>query len=137
MRVLPLLLLLGACATTAPEKQMASSAQSPPQALAGPEWRITDIAGTPVPAGISVTMAFEDGRVAGTSGCNRYFGGFEAGPGTLKVGPAGSTMMACPEPMMKTEQAFLEALKQVTGFSVSGTSLTLTGPSGPVMKGSR
>jgi putative lipoprotein len=131
-----LLLGLAACAT--PEKPMAAPPPaSPPQSLAGAEWRITEIAGKPVPADTKVTMAFADGRVAGTSGCNRYFGGFEAGPGTLKVGQAGSTMMACPEPMMQTEQAFLEALRQVTGFTVSGNSLTLTGASGPLMKGSR
>jgi heat shock protein HslJ len=107
------------------------------QSLAGADWRITEIAGAPVPEGAEVTMAFSDGRVAGKAACNRYFGSFEAGDGTLKVGPAGSSMMACPEPLMATEQAFHAALMQVTGFSVSGNSLTLTGPDGPLLRGRR
>jgi heat shock protein HslJ len=136
MRTLPLLLLLAACASTAPEKPMAATPPSP-EALAGATWRITEIAGTPVPAGAEVTMEFKDGRIAGKGACNRYFGSFEAGAGTLKLGPAGSTMMACPDPLMQTEQAFHAALKQVTGFKVEGNSLTLSGPDGPLMKGSR
>ena len=81
--------------------------------LAGTEWvlRAWDLE-EPAPAEPEVTLAYMDGRLAGTSGCNRYTVGAKGGasPGDLTVGPAAGTRMACPEPQSAVEARYLEQL---------------------------
>lgn len=87
--------------------------------LAGTEWvlRTWDIDES-APGDPEVTLTYEDGRLAGTSGCNRYFAPATAGdlPGDLSLGPAAGTMMACPEPQGAVEQRFLKQLGAATKF---------------------
>jgi hypothetical protein len=55
----------------------------------------------------------EEGRAAGFDGCNRYFGEFRVEYGHQIVqGPMASTMMACPDPLMELEQAYLRNLSE-------------------------
>ena len=63
-------------------------------------------------------LAVRDGRIAGSSGCNRYFASPEAGavPGALKLGPVGGTRMACREAAMALESRYLHALEGVTSY---------------------
>jgi heat shock protein HslJ len=81
--------------------------------LAGTQWvlRAWDLE-EPAPAEPEVTLAYLDGRLAGTSGCNRYTASAKAGatPGDLTVGPAAGTRMACPEPQSAVEAQFLKQL---------------------------
>jgi heat shock protein HslJ len=99
--------------------------------LAG-EWRVTWIGGKAVPKGIEVSLAFDIGanQVSGSSGCNRYFGGFAlSGEGlSFKPDMAGS-MMACEDPATKTEEAFKAALAKVQRFDIGsdGSLRLLTG----------
>jgi heat shock protein HslJ len=37
----------------------------------------------------------------------------------MQFGAMGSTMMACPEPLMKQERRMLDALEQVTRFDIA------------------
>jgi heat shock protein HslJ len=71
-----------------------------------------------------------DGRASGFSGCNRFTGGFRREGDTLTVGPLGGTMMACPEPRMAIEKAFLDGLSGPHRVAISGDRLTLTPASG-------
>ncbi len=70
-----------------------------------------------VPDGVQVTFALKpNGEVSGRSGCNQYGG--QALPAddpaeAIRFGPLFSTMMACPEPAMQTEQRFHVALAAV------------------------
>jgi heat shock protein HslJ len=81
--------------------------------LAGTEWvlRAWDLE-EPAPAEPEVTLAYKDGRLAGTSGCNRYTAAAKAGEslGDLAIGPAAGTRMACPEPQSAVETRFLKQL---------------------------
>jgi heat shock protein HslJ len=90
-----------------------------PDTLAGTEWvlRAWDVDDA-APADPEVTLAYADGRLAGTSGCNRYFAPVTAGelPGDLSLGPAAGTMMACPEPQGAVEQRFLKQLAAARKF---------------------
>jgi heat shock protein HslJ len=82
-------------------------------ALAGTEWVLRGWGfNDPAPAEPEVTLTYQDGRFAGTSGCNRYFGSAKAGemPGDLAVGPTAGTRMACPEPQSAVEARFLKQL---------------------------
>jgi heat shock protein HslJ len=81
--------------------------------LAGTEWvlRAWDL-GEPAPAEPEVTLAYQDGRLAGTSGCNRYTAAAKGGDsaGDLAIGPAAGTRMACPGPQSAVETRFLKQL---------------------------
>jgi heat shock protein HslJ len=101
------------------------------EVLAG-EWRVTSIGGKAVPKGLTVSLAFDvaTNQVSGSSGCNRYFGGFAlTGEGlSFKPGMAGS-MMACEEPATRTEESFKAALAKVQRFDIGadGSLRLLTG----------
>lgn len=76
---------------------------------------------------IAVTAQFQDGRLSGHSGCNRYTASYTLDGDSLSIGPdIGGTRMACPPAQMAVEQAYLGRLPQATGFAIDGTTLTLT-----------
>jgi heat shock protein HslJ len=59
-----------------------------------------------------VTIAFsEEGRVSGTSSCNRYQGGWDASGNQLEL-----SRMACPAPLMQQESRFLKLLGDVRRY---------------------
>ena len=98
--------------------------------LEGTEWVLTHMnRDQPVPEGAEVTLAFADGRIAGKSACNRYSADIQEGEnaGNIKIGQSMSTMMACPNELMKVEREYLDALSQVTSFSFHAGSLALNG----------
>ncbi len=76
-----------------------------------------------------ITLEFvDDGQVAGTGGCNNYFGGYAINGTEISFTELGSTMMACePVEAMDAEGMYLGALESVDQFSASEDSLTLTG----------
>jgi heat shock protein HslJ len=76
-------------------------------------------AGNPVVVepGTTVTLQFAaDGSVSGFGGCNSFFGSHELKGEEIKIGPMGSTMMAC-ETGMNQESIFLSALEQAYKIS--------------------
>lgn len=105
--------LLSSCGTS---RKVVSSAS-----LQG-EWKIVEVDGQPIMAGSAQTSPFigfnlADGRIYGSSGCNRMMGTFTVNamkPGSLSFGPIGGTRMACPN--MTVEQRILSALQSVTSF---------------------
>jgi putative lipoprotein len=107
------------------------NATSPTEAtalsLAGPTWRVTSIGGQPVLSGTTITAEFStEDRVAGTSGCNRYFGSAKAEAGRIAMGPFGATLMACsPDDVMAQESRYLAALEAAKSYRVSGDELRL------------
>jgi heat shock protein HslJ len=96
--------------------------------LAGKEWRLVRLAqDEPAPDQPEVTLTFEDGKFAGTSGCNRYFTDVrEKAPGSIELGPVGSTMMMCPDDAMELEQAFLQRFQAVGQYGILLGDLSLT-----------
>jgi len=98
--------------------------------LEGTEWVLTHMSrDQPVPEGTEVTLAFADGRIAGKSACNRYSADIQEGEnaGNIKIGQSMSTMMACPDELMKVEREYLDALAHITSFSFFAGSLALNG----------
>ena len=82
-----------------------------------------------------ITTSFEEGRIAGNAGCNRYFGDIDdEGRGALIVIELGATRMACPrQVIMDQEQAFLDTLGQIQRFGYRFGSLVLSGPGGALV----
>ncbi len=75
-----------------------------------------------------ITLSFADGQISGSGGCNNYNGSFTLGeenPFAMTIGPIAATQMACPEPVMGQETAYLAALQGVTqwGYEVGNLAM--------------
>jgi heat shock protein HslJ len=98
----------------------------PASLLTGAEWRIEDIAGKGIVDSSNVTLGIgADGRAFGSTGCNRFMGGYTLTGEGFSFGQMGVTMMACPEALMKQERAMLDALGAVTRFAFDETGALL------------
>jgi heat shock protein HslJ len=97
--------------------------------LAGTEWMLVGLDDRPLPAGARPpTLLFGDARVSGFGGCNRYTGTVAAKrPGTLSVGPLGTTKMACAGPATDVEDRYLAALAAVSQCALVAGRLQLSG----------
>lgn len=95
--------------------------------LVGPTWSLTTLAGQPVLEGTKLTAEFSgEDRVAGSAGCNSFFGKARVDGGRLSVGPLGSTLMACErESVMEQEGRYLASLQAATRYTLSGDQLRL------------
>jgi putative lipoprotein len=103
-------------------------AAAPP--LCGTNWKLAELNGHPPaqPMGKNVAelvRSESEERYSGSTGCNRINGAFELDGNTLHFKAGAMTMMACPDPLMKQEQAFKAALQPVTAYRISGTTLEL------------
>ncbi len=80
-------------------------------------------------ADTQVFIAFtNDGKIGGSGGCNRYFGGWgflEGTKDTLRIWRTGSTKMACDGAIMTQEYGFLEELSRVSRYEIGGKELRL------------
>jgi heat shock protein HslJ len=102
-------------------------------ALISPEWKATGINNgkggvQSLLAGTTVTAIFTDeGKVAGSSGCNKFSGTFERDGNSIKTGPLAGTRMMCAEPVgiMQQEAQFLKAMENASTFNVEGKTLEL------------
>ena len=133
MRVVLLVLALTALAAC---KEDAAKAPIDPLSLMGRavEWAVTEVAGTPVPEGISVTLLSpEAGMIAGSSGCNRYSGRIEVQEGFLHVGALAGTRMMCPPAQMQVEQAFHSTIGTVKNLRLAGKVLEFSDATGKVV----
>ena len=78
-------------------------------------------------------VTFQDGSVGGTSGCNSFFGSYTLDGDKISIGQMGSTMMACPEPLMQQEADFLAALDSAASYAEDGETLQLLDAGGNVV----
>ena len=89
-----------------------------PGSLAGSQWLVEEIDGEPVLEGSEVTIGFTDeGRVFGSSSCNRYNGGWHIQGQELVFSQMAATRMACPETLMQQENRFTNCWAAFTGIS--------------------
>jgi heat shock protein HslJ len=95
--------------------------------LEGVRWALLELDRAAVPESVVITLEIRGGEVAGKAGCNGYFGQVaDDGPGGLHVGELGTTMMACPEEVMETEQRYLAALSGAVAYRFLAGRLALT-----------
>ena len=104
------------------------------KALTETGWKLVSITQngvtTGVPEGVKVDAVFENGRVAGSGVCNRYFAQYKASNDeTISIGDIGATMMMCPN-HHDFERLYFRMLKDSTRFEARGNALVLSTPSG-------
>lgn len=79
-------------------------------------------------------LAFADGRVSGSLGCNSFSGGYSLTDAGLTIDPRlAMTMMACEEVLMAQEQAIAGLLAVVTGVRLDAGRLDLLDTNGRVL----
>lgn len=84
--------------------------------------------------GVTVTLAFDDGAVFGTSGCNAYRSRYTADGDALVVpGPVMGTMMMCEPERMDVEHRFLALLADTRTARQGTGTLTLHDASGAAL----
>jgi heat shock protein HslJ len=74
---------------------------------------------------VAPSATFEDGKVAGSTGCNRFSGSYTIDGDVLELGQIVSTRMACPAPADAVEREFVAALERVAAWSVEDDELAL------------
>ncbi len=89
------------------------------------DWKLIKLDGDAVAADAEITLsATAEGKVAGSTGVNRFFGGLDE-KGKKLFGPLGMTRRAGPPDAMARETAFTKALDEATRFTVEKDQLTL------------
>jgi heat shock protein HslJ len=96
--------------------------------LAGASWVLRkfdlDESAPPDPP---VTLIIEDGRILGSSGCNRYLADIsEPSPGTVAIGTIGMTKMSCPDRIMSLENRYIDMLGRAERYGFLAGRLALT-----------
>lgn len=113
-------------------RDMRGCGGDPADLLTNGVWQVTALGDAALVEPERLSLNFlGQGRVAGSSGCNRLVGGFTLTGEALRFGAMGSTMMACPEPLMEQERRMLDALEQVTRFDIGGDGTLLLIGGGP------
>ena len=120
----------------APGGQMLLTPHPLPE-LVGPDWQLNAYNNgrggvQSLLADSKIDAVFDaDGRVSGSSGCNRYMGPYQqAGGGALTIGPLASTRIACEQALMDQETAYLNALQATTRYAFENDMLVLRDASG-------
>ncbi len=112
----------------------AVSASAADASLAGTHWRLVSIGDKA--ADLSRREPFielgDDGQISGTTGCNRFAGGYVLDGAFLSFGLVATTRMYCAN-VWEQERAFLEALPKVAQWRANGDRLELIGGNGLVL----
>ena len=110
---------------------------APVQLLALSDWHVTKMGSVAIVSGKEPTIRFtRDGKIEGTTGCNRFFGSYVQDGSKVTFSGTGATKMACPQDgVMQQEAAFLAILQgnALVAFERPGKALshlTLTGANG-------
>ncbi len=102
-----------------------------PEPLTGTNWTLDSLysgdAVSSVLSGTTITAVFDrEGRVSGSTGCNRYSGSYTVAETSLAISSLGSTKMACQgEGIMQQESTYLVSLPKTAVFTISGNRLKL------------
>jgi heat shock protein HslJ len=90
----------------------------PSSLLVGEQWIVHEVRGTAITESPPTMVFLRSGRLGGTTSCNRYSGPYRLSGEGLSFGAMTSTKMACVEPRMRQETAFLQALGAVARFEI-------------------
>ncbi|HBT32372.1 MAG TPA: secreted protein containing HslJ-like protein [Pusillimonas sp.] len=90
----------------------------PNRLLQGVTWQVTQLGQAQTNGQTQPEINFlPNNRIAGSTGCNRFFGEYMLGGEGMQIKGLGSTRMACGETLMAQEATFLEQLQNVSGVS--------------------
>lgn len=108
-------------------------------ALLNDIWVLTELQGTPIVAGgprkeaPRLEISLSEGRVTGTTGCNRLNGTIKADTRQVLFGPLATTRMACDSSVAHIESKFLSELGNPLTYRIGEGQLTFLSKGKPVM----
>jgi heat shock protein HslJ len=107
-----------------------TSANAPAAPLEGTEWTLIELNGQPLTTVQNLlvpTLKLDAAtkRASGTSGINRFGGSYGLTGANLKFGTLVGTRMGGPPEAMSRESAFLETMRQVSSWRITGKTLEL------------
>ncbi len=101
-------------------------AATSPKSLWGTAWRLESLAGAGALNRAQATLEFpSEGRASGSGSCNRFNGVVTIVGNTIRFGGIAATRKACPDAVMKQEDAYFAALRNVERFESDGQTLDL------------
>src|SRR5690349_165012 len=119
--------LLNAAGLAAIIGYLPTAATADSSSLDGTAWVLTSLAGHSA-GGPAATGRFENGRMQGSDGCNRYSASYATKGSSIQIGPKGATtQMACLPDVMKRAEAFAASLAAARTFRVNAGQLQLMG----------
>jgi len=98
---------------------------APPNALAGSEWRFTQIDGA-APASDKAMLSFSADRLGASAGCNRMSGPWRIEQGRLIAGPLMQTKMFCGGATGAQEEGLSALLVSAPEITLKGEKLLLS-----------
>ncbi len=102
------------------DDEPAATSSSIPQDV---DWVVEDISGGGVIDRSNAFVRFDsENRVAGSTGCNRFFGSATIDGNKIMIGGLGMTRRACAEALMNQETRFTETLSRVTRYKHNAVS---------------
>ncbi|HPF11775.1 MAG TPA: META domain-containing protein [Flavobacteriaceae bacterium] len=114
------ILLLAGCDETKQVIDAAGNVQ-----LSG-KYNVTEIGGSAVSENVPhIIFTALDKGIKGNTGCNSFFGKYTLDLYALSFSEIASTEMACDQPIMDVENAFLNALNQTGSYALQNGILTL------------
>ncbi|WP_405779086.1 META domain-containing protein [Streptomyces sp. NBC_00859] len=129
------LFALAACGTENGSAGSSTPAE-PDVPLTGAGWTVNSVSSgdtlRKAPAGADI--AFEKGRVNGSTGCNHFSAPATVKGDTLTVGAATSTLIGCPSKLQSYETALRKTLTGKLTVHLSGRNLTLRTAKGDSVK---
>lgn len=99
------------------------------------DWKAIELGGVAIPnppAGREATLRLDEGRVAGSDGCNRVSGTYMLSGDSITFGRFAVTQMACPG-SGDVERRFHEALGATRRWRITGNRLELSDGMGKVV----
>src|SRR5262245_16735738 len=95
-------------------------------------WKLVELNGKPVVATSRrrephMRLSPEAKTLQGSGGCNAMRGVYQLDGARLRFTQIATTRMACPDPYMGQESAFLKVLEATDSFKLSGDKLELLG----------
>ena len=128
-------MLLAACSPTNNDSRSATAGvPNELQQLTANAWTLDSTASSlSLPSDAHITVEFTTTkRVSGRAPCNSYHGGFTIDGATIRVGPLGQTLAACPsEAASAAEHRYLMALERIDTVEPSDRDhLLLSGGTG-------
>jgi heat shock protein HslJ len=101
-----------------------------PRELEDVYWKLVELDGKPVdatacPQEPHLLFLSEGSRLAGSGGCNRLAGTYEATGDELRFQPIAMTRMACEQSVMELEHAVAAALRATESYHIEDNELAL------------
>jgi heat shock protein HslJ len=94
-------------------------------------WSLVTLPNQPLVPDTLITLNVDNDKMTGSDGCNRYNASYTLNADKLNINKnVVTTMMACPETIMRQASGYIGALTQATAYKIEGEQLTLLNAAG-------